>query len=220
VLNLDILSAGIPALHPEDPVLLAKEIMQDQHVAHLPVVSENKLLGTISEDNLLDAASDDEPVSSLQSFFSHASVPGISHILDTLHICSEFNLTLIPVTGTELEYLGVISSQDLLRNTAKLTGAGDPGALIVLEMDRVNFAFSEIIKLVETNDAQVTQLNTYFDPLASSFYITLRINKLEVSDIIATFQRYEYKIKYYFGEEQYENELRSNYNHLMNYLSI
>ena len=87
-------------------------------------------------------------------------------------------------------------------------------------MEKVNFAFSEIIKLVETNDAQVTQLNTYFEPLSNLFYITLRINKLEVSDIIATFQRYEYKIKYYFGEEQYENELRSNYNHLMNYLSI
>ena len=96
-----------------------------------------------------------------------------------------------------------------------------PGAIIVLEMDRVNFAFSEIIKLVETNDAQVTQLNTYWDPhYFNVFILPFKINKLEVSDIIATFQRYEYKIKYYFGEEQYENELRSNYNHLMNYLSI
>jgi acetoin utilization protein AcuB len=73
---------------------------------------------------------------------------------------------------------------------------------------------------VETNDAQITQLNTYHDSVSSLFYVTLRINKMEVSDIVATFQRYEYKIKYYFGEEQYENELRDNYNHLMNYLSI
>ena len=80
--------------------------------------------------------------------------------------------------------------QDLLRHTERIIGAGDPGAIIVLEMEKVNFAFSEIIKLVETNDAQVTQLNTYGDPLTSTFYITLRINRLEVSDIIATFQRY------------------------------
>ena len=91
---------------------------------------------------------------------------------------------------------------------------------MVLELDKVNFSLAEINKLVETNDAQITQLNTYFDAITSTFYITLRINKLEISDIIATFQRYEYKIKYYFGEEHYENELRSNYNHLMNYLSI
>jgi CBS domain-containing protein len=200
--------------------MLAKEIMADHHVGHLPVISENKLLGSIHEDSLLDAPLDEAPISSLQSFFSQASVQGIGHILDTLHVCSEFNLTLIPVVSPEAEYLGSITAQDLLRHIEKIIGAGDPGAIIVLEMDRVNFAFSEIIKLVETNDAQVTQLNTYTDPIHSSFYITLRINKMEVSDIIATFQRYEYKIKYYFGEEQFENELRSNYNHLMNYLSI
>ena len=220
MLNLDILSAGISPIRLGDSVQLAKEMLTDQHLAHLPVVSGDKLLGCISEDILLDAASDEVPISSLQAFFSQVSVQSVAHILDTLHICSEFQLTLIPVLSAESEYLGSITTQDLLRHTEKIIGAGDPGAIIVLEMEKVNFAFSEIIKLVETNDAQITQLNTYGDPLTSTFYITLRINRLEVSDIIATFQRYEYKIKYYFGEEQYENELRSNYNHLMNYLSI
>jgi acetoin utilization protein AcuB len=220
VLNLDILSAGIIPVQPDDTVLVAKELMIDHQLAHLPVVSENKLLGIITEDVLLDAAGDDQKLDNLQTQFSHASVQSVGHILDTLHVCSEFQLSLIPVLNTESDYLGSITAQDLLWHTAKIIGAGDPGAIIVLEMDRVNFSFSEIIKLVETNDAQVTQLNTHIDPLTTSFFITLRINKLEVSDIIATFQRYEYKIKYYFGEEQYENELRSNYNHLMNYLSI
>ncbi len=200
--------------------MLAKEIMVDHHVAHLPVVSENKLLGILNEDSLLDAPSDEAPISSMQTIFSHASVQGIGHILDTLHVCTEFQLTLVPVLSEESDFLGSITAMDLLRHTDKIIGAGDPGAIIVLEMDRVNFAFSEIIKLVETNDAQVTQLNTHLDSATSSFFITLRLNKMEVSDIVATFQRYEYKIKYFFGEEQYENELRSNYNHLMNYLSI
>ena len=46
------------------------------------------------------------------------------------------------------------------------------------------------------------------------------INKMEVSDIVATFQRYDYNVKHYFGEELYENELKSNYDNLMNYLKI
>ena len=220
MLNLDILSVGVPALNMDDTVFVAKEIMVEHHLAHLPVISENKLLGILSEDSLLDANSDSAPISSLLAFFSHASVQGIGHMLDTLHVCSEFQLTLIPVLNADSDYLGSITALDLLRLTDKIVGAGDPGAIIVLEMDKVNFAFSEMIKLVETNDAQITQLNTYYDSMSSLFYVTLRINKMEVSDIVATFQRYEYKIKYYFGEEQYENELRDNYNHLMNYLSI
>jgi CBS domain-containing protein len=220
VLNQEILSIGIPPLTPDDTVLLARETMEDHHIAHLPVILDQKLLGSISEESLLDAASDLWPLNRLQSAFTGAAVQGISHILEAIHILNEFNLTLIPVVNAENDYLGSITSGELLKHTGKLIGAGEPGAIMVLELDKVNFSFAEISKLVETNDAQITQLNTYFDAATSSFYITLRINRLEISDIVATFQRYEYKVKYYFGEEQYENELRSNYNHLMNYLSI
>jgi hypothetical protein len=90
----------------------------------------------------------------------------------------------------------------------------------VLEMEQRSFSFSELSKLVETNDAQITQLNSYWDNNSSSFLVTLKINKFEISDIVATFQRYDYQVKYYFGEELYVNELKSNYDHLMNYLNI
>jgi hypothetical protein len=45
-------------------------------------------------------------------------------------------------------------------------------------------------------------------------------NKIEISDIVATFQRFDYAVRYFFGEEQYTNELKDNYNHLMAYLNI
>lgn len=220
MLNQEILSIDILPLHPDDTVLLAKEAMDDLHVAHLPVIQEQKLLGTVSEDILLNASSDNMPLNRLQSSFSGAAVQGVNHILESIQVMNEFNLTLLPVINKESDYLGSITAIELLKSAGKLIGTGYPGAIVVLEMDKINFSFAEISKLVETNDAQITQLNTYFDAITSAFYITLRINRLEISDIIATFQRYEYKIKYYFGEEQYDNELRSNYNHLMNYLSI
>ena len=50
--------------------------------------------------------------------------------------------------------------------------------------------------------------------------VTLKVNKIEVSDLIATFQRYEYNVKNYWGEEQYVSELKLNYDHLMAYLNI
>ena len=105
-------------------------------------------------------------------------------------------------------------------DVAAEAGVNEAGGIIVLEMEKVSFSFTEISKLVETNDAQIIQLNTYSDASSGNFYITLRINKAEISDIVATFQRYEYQVKYYFGEELYENELRNNYDHLMNYLNI
>jgi len=215
-----MISVTIPALHPDDSIARAQDLMIDFHVAHLPVVAEDKLIGLVSEDSLLNAADDEMPLSQLQHVFSKIFVHAGTHCIEAVHYINEFNLTAIPVVEGESEYIGAISATDLLKQVGKMIGAGDPGAVIVLQMDKISFSFSEISKLVETNDAQITQLNTYFDAPSSTLYITLKINRLEISDIIATFQRYEYKIKYYFGEELYENELRANYDHLMNYLNI
>lgn len=220
MLNKDIISVTIPSLHLNDSVFRAQDLMTDFHLAHLPVIDEDKLIGLISEDSLLNASDDEMPLSGLQQEFIRISVHADTHFIEAVQFANEYNLTVIPVIDKDSNYLGAISATDLLKQVGRMMGVNTPGAVIVLEMEKVSFSFSEISKLVETNDAQITQLNTHWDAISSIFYVTLKINRLEISDIIATFQRYEYKVKYYFGEELYENELRSNYDHLMNYLSI
>jgi hypothetical protein len=74
--------------------------------------------------------------------------------------------------------------------------------------------------LVETNDAYITQLNTYTEASTGLCIVTIKVNKTEVSDIVATFQRYDYSLRYYFGEEAYGNELKENYRHLLSYLNM
>ena len=114
----------------------------------------------------------------------------------------------------------MVSYNELLRYASSFMSLNEPGGLIVLEIASNNYSFSEISKLVEQNDAQITQLNTSNDGETGMMQITIRINKPEVSDIVATFQRYDYSVKYFIGEEMYENELRSNFDNLMNYLKI
>jgi hypothetical protein len=87
-------------------------------------------------------------------------------------------------------------------------------------MERKSYSFGEITRLVETNDAYITQCNTSLDTETGLLLVTIKINKLEVSDILSTFQRYEYSIRYFIGEEHYENELRYNYDNLMSYLKV
>jgi acetoin utilization protein AcuB len=215
-----MLSLAIAPLHPGDTVAQALAQMADLHVMQLPVTESDKLLGLVDENDLLNASDDQMPVSQLENTFSKIVAHANSHFIEAVQFVNEFNLSIIPVVNKETEYLGSISAADLLRHLGKITGVNDSGGIIVLEMDKVNFSFSEISKLVETNDAQITQLNSFSDPQTGSFYITLKVNKFEIADIVATFQRYDYQVKYYFGEELYQNELRDNYDHLMNYLNI
>ncbi len=108
----------------------------------------------------------------------------------------------------------------MIRNASDFMSLNDPGGLIVLEIEGKDYSFNELNRIVESNDAQITQLNSFTDLETGTIQVTIRINKVEISDIITTLQRYEYSIKYYFGEELYENELRSNYDNLMHYLKI
>jgi acetoin utilization protein AcuB len=220
MLNKEIISSAIPSLHLNDPVSQALDLMADFHVTHLPVVIEDKLAGLVSEDDLLNVENDETLLAQLQPSFSKIAAHADGFFYEAVQLVNENGLTLIPVVAGEEEYAGSIIATDLLKQLGRTAGVNDLGGIIVLEMDKISFSFTEISKLVETNDAQIIQLNTFKDGTSGNFYITLRINKAEISDIVATFQRYEYQVKYYFGEELYENELRSNYDHLMNYLNI
>jgi CBS domain-containing protein len=159
-------------------------------------------------------------IGEVKESFPVISVKNTDHFLKSLQIAVDNRLSIVPVVGENNELLGVVSYRELLKQASEFMNVKEPGGLIVLETESTNYSFSEISRLVETNDAQITQLNTNTDPQTGLMQITLKLNKTEVSDIVATFQRYEYNVKYYFGEELYENELRSNYDNLMNYLKL
>src|SRR5215216_31140 len=218
MLTRELISNSIPYLHKGDKVYQALQLMNDYHVAHLPVVEEEKYLGIISEELLLHS-DDDNLLEHLPISDGGTSVQASDHFLKAIQVAVQNKLSVVPVIESG-QILGIVTYNDLLKNASEFMSLNDPGALIVLEMESRNYSFTEINRIVESNDAQITQLNTFADPETGIMQVTIRINKLEVSDIISTFQRYEYNVKYYFGEELYENELRTNYDNLMNYLKI
>lgn len=220
MLTGELQSQTLPYLHLHDKVYHALQLMNDYHVTHLPVVEGDKYVGLISEEDLMQVDNDHDALSELQQSFSGICVKTSEHLLKALQIAAENGLSMVPLVTEENELVGTLVYSDLLKYASGFMSLNEPGALIVLEIPSNQYSFNEISKLVETNDAQITQLNTTNDPETGIMQVTLRINKPEVSDIIATFQRYDYNVKYFFGEELYTNELRSNYDNLMNYLRI
>ena len=218
MLTRDLISKSIPYLHLHDKVYHALQLMNDYHVTHLPVVNEDHYLGIVSEEQLLHS-DDTLNIEQLHIGDGSTSVEANDHFLKAIQVAVTNKLSMVPIVENK-QMLGVVTYDDLLRNASEFMSLNFPGALIVLEMESSSYSFAEISRIVETNDAQITQLNTYVDPESGIMQVTIRISKLEVSDIVSTFQRYEYNVKYYFGEELYENELRTNYDNLMHYLKI
>ncbi|MGK2862603.1 MAG: CBS domain-containing protein [Chitinophagaceae bacterium] len=220
MLTGELQSQTLPYLRLHDKVYQALQMMNDNQVTHLPIVDGDKYIGIISEDDLLLADNEHAEINVLQQSFGNVSVRSNEHFLKAIQLAAENALSVVPVVDSENGMIGSVAYSDLLRHASEFMSLKEPGGLIVLEMQGNQYSFNEISKLVETNDAQITQLNTTNDPETGTMQVTIRINKPEVSDIVSTFQRYEYNVKYFFGEELYANELRSNYDNLMNYLKI
>jgi len=219
MLASQLINSGFPAVNLLDKLSFALQLMDEYDVQHLPVLSEEKYAGIISKDDLLDG-NENSIVATVENTFQRISVKGEEHFLVALKLISENELSLLPVINDQFEISGVILAKDLLHSLSRYVGNDDRGGIIVLETEKRNFSVGEISRLVETNDAYITQLNTYAEGDTGMVVVTIKINKIEISDIIATFQRYEYIVRYYFGEEDYANELKENYNHLISYLNM
>ena len=220
MLAIELNNNIIPQLRLEDTVGKALQLINDFKVSHLPVVSEEKYLGLISEDDLLDADNKKMHIQLLHGEFIDVSIKENQHFLQAVNISNEYQTSVVPVVNEENEFLGSISGQNLLRILGNFSGAQEIGGIIVLEMERSQFTISEISRIVESNEATVLHLNTTIQPETGLLTVTIHINKKEVSMVVAAFERYEYDVIYYFGEEKFENEIHSNYRHLMNYLDI
>lgn len=220
MLTAELINNNIPQLQLQDSIGKALQLINDYRVTHLPVVSDNKYLGLVSEDDLLDVEEEKGTVEFLQSSFIAAFVKENEHFLNAVKCSNQYETTVVPVINEEKELIGVITVTDLLKALGDFSGANEIGGIIVMEMERTQFAISEISRIVESNDATILHLNTTIQPDTGLLTVSLHLNKKEIAAIVSSFERYEYDIIYYFGDEKFENEIHSNYRHLMSYLDI
>lgn len=214
-----IMSYDIQPLSIHDKVADALAIMEQRGLKQLPVAEGDKYLGMIEEDDLLDEDGETYLVNLIDSLVG-AAVRGNDYFLVAVKACYLYNLDIVPVSNERQEYEGAITMEALYRQLAKMTGSDEYGSMVVLEMERKDYAPGLFNRLVESNDAIITQMNSWADPANSLMTVVIRINKEEISDIVATFQRHGFTVRYYLGEELFRNELQSNLDHLMNYLNM
>jgi acetoin utilization protein AcuB len=162
MLTRELPSQSLPYLHLHDKVYQALQMMNDNHVTHLPIAEGDKYIGIISEEDLLQTDNDNEDLQSLEQSFNTISVKGEDHFLKAIQVAVENGLSVVPVLSNENELTGAIAYTDLLKHASEFLSLNEPGGLIVLEVESNQYSFNEISKLVETNDAQITQLK-YFE---------------------------------------------------------
>lgn len=216
----DLIADSLPTLDLHDTIYNSIQLMNDCQVSHLPLEGDGKFIGLVSEELLLQAVDETKEIHSLLESIPFFAVKQSDHFLTALKLGVELKLSIIPIIDEETKLIGVISYSDLPKHASEYLNLKVSGGIIVLEMEPTSYSIGEICRLVEKNDAQVMQLNTSIDAQTGLLQVNIKLNKTEIAEVVAAFQRYDYQVKYYFGDELFENELRNNYENLMNYLKI
>jgi hypothetical protein len=219
MLSASITAQGFPLLHLEDKVSFALQCMEDFDVQELAVVKEDYFLGVVRKADLLETE-EAATIMVLSDQLKKIMISDTAHFLTALDLFSKHELSILPVLNEQQECIGMIPQKSLNDALAKFLGVESPGAIIVLSVAPYQYSLAEMSRLVESNNAQIVQLNSYYDETNGSIIITLKINKDEAQAIIATFQRYDYELVQYFGKTPLHNDIEAHYHHLMNYLDV
>jgi predicted transcriptional regulator len=74
MLAQQLIQNSYPTLNLFDKISFALQLMEDYDVLHLPVLNEEKFVGLIGKDELLDAADESNSIASIEDQLIHAFV--------------------------------------------------------------------------------------------------------------------------------------------------
>ena len=148
------------------------------------------------------------------------SVKQYDYIYDILGIFAENNITALPVLDDNEQYLGVIGQEQIVKALRKITNANEPGGVIVLGLNVRDYSMVQVSQIVESEGLKILSAYTSSQNNSLKMDLVLKINKSDLSSVIASFDRFNYEIKASFHESSHEEDLQSRYDQFLKYLNI
>jgi CBS-domain-containing membrane protein len=217
----NLLSEVVPSLRLTDSGQKALNWMEIFRISHLPVVNGKELIGLISDKIIYDLNIAENPVG---DYVEHLLTPHVhtnQHIYEVFSAISVLKLSAVPVLDLHHEYCGVITVFELAQKFADLVAVREPGGVIVLELNSIDYSLSQIAQIVEGNDAKILSFYVNQEEDSKMMDVTLKINIVDLSSIIQTFVRYDYNIKaVYMDESIIQNLYDDRYDQLMKFMNI
>ncbi|WP_454801813.1 CBS domain-containing protein [Mucilaginibacter phyllosphaerae] len=220
MLAVELIADTIPPVHTSDSIQKVLDRMAEFRVGHLPIVNEEQFLGLVSEDDLIEQTDYNAPLGSVALSLVNPYVLEEQHIYDVIRIFYERQLTVVPVLNKKMDYLGLISINTMNEYFAKLTSVSEPGGIIVLEVDNKNNSLAHMSQVVESDNAQILSSYTRTFPDSTKMEVTLKVNKQDISNILATFLRYNYDVKATFNFTDHNDNSMDRFDSFMNYLNL
>ncbi len=210
----------IPPLKISDTGERALAWMDEFRMRYLPVVKDWSYLGIVSESDLLGLSDATQPLEHYSLPLDRAFVFDSQHVYEAVNFVCRYNYPVVPVLDANEKYAGLVSVMDLIESFAELNAVKAEGGIIHLRINSRDYMLSQISQLVEANDASIISLSVLPSYDGATLDVTIKINRIDLTRILAAFNRYNYQVVEYYHQSEFSDDIQSRYDAFMNYLKI
>ena len=215
---LNLISKSLPSINRGESAMHVLNLMDELRVNDLPVVENGLFLGLANESDFLNAEVYQGEIQAELDLLN-VSVSPDSHVLDVLKVISENDITVVPVVDEGNNYLGSITSADLLDHLAEMLGVMREGGIIVLQVFERDHSIQQIARIIEENNAKILSLSVV-PASEGNLEMHIKIDLPDLNPILQSLERFNYNVLSKFQASQFDDELKDRYNELMRYLNM
>lgn len=216
----DFITKEISVVKDYDTVGYALRLMDELKLKQLPLVTgEGLYQGLVEEKGLLEEPLSTMPLADVSRL--EVSMQGDGSLHEALALMTRYGLSLLPVRSSGGRYVGAITQERLLEGLAEWCGADREGSVIVLELEARDYSLTELSRLVESNNAHVLSLLTHLDEQSGRWLVVLKIDLVDASPVLRSFERFNYVVRYHFMEQGVVDErLQRRMRELLYYINM
>jgi acetoin utilization protein AcuB len=215
-----LISNLVPTLSMQDTGARALDLMDEFHLEYLPLLQHNKLVGLVSENDILDFEDTNLKFSSIDTDYLQIQISKDAHVYEALKICSQMQINVLPVLDEAHNYVGSITQENLFNYISSGTQCTENGAIIILEIEQQNYSLSQVAGIFESENIIMLSVQIHTDELTNNLLVTIKCNKNNLQTVVPTFERMGYNIIELYGEQADYNNLKDNYESLMHFINI
>jgi acetoin utilization protein AcuB len=218
----ELINQMVPPLKTTDAAQQALNWMEKFRVTQLPVIDSELLYkGLITENTILEAGNTDKIISELNIEFADVYASPKTHFYDVIKLAIKNKLQLVAVVADDKKFMGVISVNDTSSAITQMFASQGQGGILVLSLKEIDYSLSEVSRLVESNEVKILSAFVVEDESnPSNITLTLKLNKSDLSRVIATFERFDYNIVAKFQETELLSNDKERLDMLLRYLNI
>ncbi|MBL7773099.1 MAG: hypothetical protein JNM95_09570 [Chitinophagaceae bacterium] len=215
-----LISYDLPVLSLNDSGERALLLMQEYRVFHLPLVQRDNYIALISEDDLLDWDTPEEPLSHAEFVNFRPFILENQHPFDAAKSARENNLSVVPILNVQNHFLGIVTIEKLFDFVTDNNAIKEPGAILILEQEQRNYSISEIGRICESNNINILSSSLKTIDHTGLIWITIKLNSNDIQSLVATFERFNYHVVEMFSSDHSEQDLKDHLDSFMRYMDI